>query len=168
MTISLCFVYWWSTNISFNRGYSQPMSISSRRLIQCIARHCGIFCRIPAEIIGLLTSMYSGTESAVNCEGGVSIFFPVHKRVRQGCVLAPLLFNSCMDWVLGRVVDQSHCGASVGNTKITDLVFADNAVIFTESLEVRAVLLRHCTRRRNLKDFWSPGLRLRFRCLEAY
>ena len=35
-------------------------------------------------------------------------------------------------WLLGRVVDQRHCGASVGNTKITDLVFADDAVIFAE------------------------------------
>ena len=33
----------------------------------------------------------------------------------------------CMDWVLGRVVEQGHCGASVGNTKITDLVFVDDA-----------------------------------------
>ena len=42
-----------------------------------------------------------------------------------------------MDRVLGRVVDQSHCRISVGNTEITtDLVFADNAVIFVESLEV--------------------------------
>ena len=57
----------------------------------------------------------------------------------QGCVLAPSLFNTCMDWVLGRVVDHSHCGASVGNTKITDLVFADDAVIFAESLEVLVI-----------------------------
>ncbi|KAG0723177.1 hypothetical protein GWK47_043129 [Chionoecetes opilio] len=41
-----------------------------------------------------------------------------------------------MDWVLGKVVDQSDCGASAVNTKITDLVFADDAVIFAESLEV--------------------------------
>ena len=46
-----------------------------------------------------------------------------------------------MDWVLGRVVEQSHCGASVGNTKITDLVFADDAAIFAESLEVLVMAL---------------------------
>ncbi|KAG0728970.1 Exportin-6-B [Chionoecetes opilio] len=39
------------------------------------------------------------------------------------------------------VVDQSDCGASVGNTKITDLVFADDAVIFAESLEVLVMAL---------------------------
>ncbi len=34
----------------------------------------------------------------------------------QGCVPAPSLFNICMDWVLGKVTGQSHCGASVSNT----------------------------------------------------
>ncbi|KAG0711101.1 putative uncharacterized transposon-derived protein F52C9.6 [Chionoecetes opilio] len=46
-----------------------------------------------------------------------------------------------MDWVLDKVVDQSDCGASVDNTKITDLVFADDAVIFAESLEVLVMAL---------------------------
>ncbi|KAG0713677.1 hypothetical protein GWK47_015678 [Chionoecetes opilio] len=46
-----------------------------------------------------------------------------------------------MDWVLDKVVDQSDCGASVGNTKITDLVLADDAVIFAKSLEVLVMAL---------------------------
>ncbi|KAG0711023.1 Iron-sulfur protein NUBPL [Chionoecetes opilio] len=96
---------------------------------------------IPARTIGLITGLYSGTESAVKCGAGVSSFFPVNTGVRQGCVLAPSLFNACMDWVLDKVVDQSDCGASVGNTKITDLVFADDAVIFAESLEVLVMAL---------------------------
>ena len=50
-------------------------------------------------------------------------------------MLAPSLFNT------GRVADRSHCRASVGNTEITDLVFADDAAIFTESLEVLVMAL---------------------------
>ncbi|KAG0697185.1 Tetratricopeptide repeat protein 17 [Chionoecetes opilio] len=97
---------------------------------------------IPARrTIGLMTGLYSGTESAVKCGTGVSSFFPVNTGVRQGCVLAPSLFNTCMDWVLGKVVDQSDCGASLGNTKITNLAFADDAVIFAESLEVLVMAL---------------------------
>ncbi|KAG0714334.1 putative uncharacterized transposon-derived protein F52C9.6 [Chionoecetes opilio] len=46
-----------------------------------------------------------------------------------------------MDWVLGKVVDQSDCGASFGNRNITDLVFADVAVIFDESLDVLVMAL---------------------------
>ena len=71
----------------------------------------------------------------------MSIFFPVHTGVRQECVLAPSLFNTCMDCILGRIVDQSLCEASFGNTKITGLGVADDAVIFAESLEVQVMAL---------------------------
>ena len=94
---------------------------------------------IPARIIGLLTGLYTGTVNAVKCGGVVSSIFPVNTGVRQGCVFAPSLFNTCM--VLGRVVEQSHCGASVSNTEIRDLVFADDAAIFAESLEVLVMAL---------------------------
>ena len=46
-------------------------------------------------------------------------------------MLAPSLFNT------GRVADR----ASVGNTEITYLVFADNAIIFAESQGVLVMAL---------------------------
>ena len=95
--------------------------------------------RIPARIIGLLTGLYSRTVSAVKCGGGVSSFFSVNTRVRQGCVLAPSLFNTCT-WVLH--TEQSHSRASVGNTENTDLIFADGAAIFAESLEFLVMALK--------------------------
>ena len=39
------------------------------------------------------------------------------------------------------IVEQSHCGTSVGNTKITDIVFADDGAIFAESLEILVMTL---------------------------
>ena len=87
--------------MSFDRGCSQPMSIYLKKAFESVHREVlwdllrlhGI----PAGIIGLLSGLYSGTESAVKCEGGVSSFFPVNTGVRQGCVLAPSLINTCMD-----------------------------------------------------------------------
>ncbi len=70
---------------------------------------------ISARIISLLYGLYSGTESVVNCGGGMSSFFPVSTEVRQICVLAPLLFKSCLYLIFGRVIGQSHCRASTGN-----------------------------------------------------
>ncbi len=69
------------------------MLISRRRLIQCIVRHWEILRLrgIPARILGLLTGLYSGAESAVKWGRDVSSFFPVDAGVRQGCVLAPTL-----------------------------------------------------------------------------
>lgn len=56
--------------------------------------------------------------------------------VRQRCVAALLPFNAYIDWALNRAVGSCHCGASVGSTRVTDHVFADDTVILIESLEV--------------------------------
>ena len=85
--------------------------------------------------------MLSETDSPVKCVWGWRDL--VHTGVRHGCILAPSLFNTRMDWVLGRVVDQSHCRASVGNIKIIDLAYATNdAIIFAESLEVLMIAFK--------------------------
>ena len=47
-----------------------------------------------------------------------------------------------MNWVMGRAVNQSHCEVSASNTKITDLVIADDSIIFAESLEVLVVAIK--------------------------
>ncbi|XP_069982670.1 uncharacterized protein [Penaeus vannamei] len=74
---------------------------------------------IPARIIG--------------CSGGLSSFFPVSSGVRQGCVLAPTFFNICMDWIPGRATVQSHCGATLGSIKVTDLDLANDVAILSVS-----------------------------------
>ena len=58
--------------------------------------------------------------------------------VRQGCVLAPTLFNTCMDHVLGKMSVNSGCGVSFGCVRITDLDFADDQNICEETPEVIA------------------------------
>ena len=54
----------------------------------------------------------------------------------SGCVMAPTLFSTCMDWILGRMSEILSCGASFGNVKISDHDFADDAVIFAETLDM--------------------------------
>ena len=91
---------------------------------------------VPPKLIDLMSERYSGTESAVRCGGTMSDLFPVVAGVHQGCVLAPTLFSTCMDWILGRLSERSSCNASFGNVKISDLDFADDAVIFAETLDI--------------------------------
>ena len=91
---------------------------------------------VPPKLIDLMSELYSGTESAVRCGGTISDLFPVVTGVRQGCVLAPTLFSTFMDWSLGRMLERSSCSASFGNVKISNLDFADDAVIFAETLDI--------------------------------
>ena len=41
-----------------------------------------------------------------------------------------------MDWILERMSERSSCDVSFGNVKISDLDFADDAVIFAETLDI--------------------------------
>ena len=61
--------------------------------------------------------------------------------MRQRCVLAPTLFNTCIDWVMGETVRNTDCGISLGEATITDLDFADDIVIFAETLEALVAAL---------------------------
>ena len=93
-------------------------------------------CGVPPKLINLISEPYSGTESAVRCGDTISDLFRIVTGVCQGCVLAPTFFSTCMDWILGRMSERSSCGAWFGNVKISDLDFADDAVIFAETLDI--------------------------------
>ena len=71
----------------------------------------------------------------MRCGGAISDLFPVVNGVCQRCVLAPTLFSTCLDLILGRMLERSSCGASLGNVKISDLDFAD-AVILEETVDI--------------------------------
>ena len=83
-----------------------------------------------------MSELYSGTEGAVRCGGSIPDFFSVISGGRQWCVMAPTLFRACMDCILGKMSERSSCGASFGNVKISDLDFADDEIIFAETLDI--------------------------------
>ena len=69
-----------------------------RRTLWDLLRRRGI----PAGILSLISTLYSDTESAIKSGGDLSSFILVKSEVRQGCVLAPTLYNTHIDWVMGR------------------------------------------------------------------
>lgn len=47
-----------------------------------------------------------------------------------------------MNWLLGRIVAISCCGALVGKTRITNLDFGEDAIILAESMDdLRSIFL---------------------------
>lgn len=47
--------------------------------------------------------------------------------------------TACKDWLLGTGADQSQWETSVGNIKVTDLIFTGGSVLIAQSLEVLVV-----------------------------
>ena len=88
-------------------------------------------CGVPPKLINLMSELYSRTEKCcvriltqccVRYGGTISDLFPVVTGVRQGCILAPTLFNACMDRFMGRRSERSSCGVSFGSIKISGLI----------------------------------------------
>ena len=52
------------------------------------------------KLVELLEDLHTGTQAAVRMGGGLSEGFDVRSGVRQGCVIAPLLFNIYIHFVV--------------------------------------------------------------------
>ncbi|XP_069993541.1 uncharacterized protein [Penaeus vannamei] len=78
-------------------------------------------------------------------------FFPVNSEVRQSCVLAPTHFITCM----GRAPIQSQSGATLGNTKVMDLDFANDITILFESLDSNTLVFNNIAKPLDLEVSWT-------------
>ena len=87
---------------------------------------------IPTKFVRLFQALHQNTESCIKHDGSLTEWFPVETGVRQGCVLAPDAFNVAMNRVLNRTIGRAMVGTSLGETKYTDLNFADDVVLFSE------------------------------------
>ena len=56
--------------------------------------------------------------------------------MRQGYILAPTLFNTCINWVMWEMVGTTDCGISLEESMITNFNFADYIVISVATMEV--------------------------------
>ena len=84
----------------------------------------------------------ASTTSCVRVNGRTSEDFPVHTSVRQDCVSSPILFNPVVDATMRKVFIDRR-GVQFGdNDYVTDLMFADDSVIFADT-EAEASAIIH-------------------------
>ena len=58
---------------------------------------------IPAHLTCLLRNLYARQEAAVRTGHGTADWFQIGKRVRQGCILSPCLFNFYVEYIMWNV-----------------------------------------------------------------
>ena len=132
-----------STIIQTRREFQQPLWIAyidlkaafdsvDREALWLLLRHLGL----PLKIVSLMKALYTDTLSCVRTDGATSDWFCIKSGVRQGCILAPDLFATPMDWVLERTVHQGFAGVDLGDENFTDLDYADDISLFAVMLEI--------------------------------
>ena len=66
---------------------------------------------------------------------------PTGKRVRQGCILSPWLFNLYEEYIRRNVgLDEAQAGIKIAGRKINNLIYADDTTLMAESKELKSLL----------------------------
>ena len=74
----------------------------------------------------LLRNLYAVQEATVRTGHGTTDWFQIRKRVCQGCILAPSLFNLYVHYImLNAGLNEAQAGIKIAGTNINNLRYAD-------------------------------------------
>ena len=97
---------------------------------------------IPDHLTCLLRNLYAGQEATVRTGHGTTDWFQIGKRVCQGCILSPSLFNFYAEYIMPHVgLDEAQVGIKIARRNINNLRYADDATLMAESEEELKSLL---------------------------
>ena len=75
----------------------------------------------------LLRNLYAGQEATVRTEHGTTDWFQIGKRVRQGCILSPCLFNLYAEYIMRNAgLKETQAGMKNVGRNISKLRYADD------------------------------------------
>ena len=91
---------------------------------------------IPDHLTCLLRNLYVGQEATLRTGHGTTDWFQIEKRVRQGCILSPCLFNLYAEYILRNAgLDKAQAGIKIAGRNISSLRYADDSTLMAENEE---------------------------------
>ena len=91
---------------------------------------------IPDHLTYVLRNLYAGQEAAVRTGHATTDWFQIGKRVRQGCILSPCLFNLCAEYIMRNAgLEEAQAGIKISGRNINNLRYADDTTLTAESEE---------------------------------
>ena len=91
---------------------------------------------IPDHLTCLLRNLYAGQEGTVRTGHGTTDWFQIGKRVRQGCILSPCLFNLYAEYIRRNAgLEEAQPGIKIAKRNINNLRYADDTTLIAVSEE---------------------------------
>ena len=99
---------------------------------------------IPDYLTYLLRNLYAGQEATVRTGHGTTDWFQIGKGICQGCILPPCLFNLYAEHIMQNAgLGEAQVGIKIAGRNISNLTYADNTYLMTESEgEPKSLLMR--------------------------
>ena len=98
---------------------------------------------IPDHLTCLFRNLHAGQEATVRTRHGITDQFQIEKKVCQGCILSPCLFNLYAEYILRNVgLDEAQAGIKVVGRNINNLRYADDTTLMAESEELKSLLMK--------------------------
>ena len=92
--------------------------------------------RIPDHLTCLLRNLYASQEVTVRSRHGTTDWFQIGKRVHQGYILSPWLFNLYVEYIMWNArLDEAQAGTKIAGRNINNLRYADDTTLMVESEE---------------------------------
>ena len=117
-----------STYIAFI-DFKAAFAAVSRGSLWTILQICGV----PQELSVFVRQLYTDTRSAVRLASSLSEEFTIETGLKQGCVIAPDLFNCVIDHLMRQLLSRGSLGIHLGEYQLTDLDYADDIAIIAPS-----------------------------------
>ena len=91
---------------------------------------------IPDHLTCPLRNLYEDQEATVRNGHGTTDWFQIGKRVCQGCILSPYLFNFYAEYIMRNAgLEEAQAGIKIAGKNINNLRYADDTTLMAESEE---------------------------------
>ena len=90
----------------------------------------------------LLRNLYAGQVATVRTGHGTKDWFQIRKRVCQGLILSPCLFNLYAEYIMRNAgLDEAQVGIKIAGRNINKFIYAEDTTLMAESEEELKSLL---------------------------
>ena len=97
---------------------------------------------IPNHLTFILRNLYAGQEVTDKTIHGTMEWFQIEKRVHQGCILSPCLFNTYAEYIMQNTrLDEAQAKIKIAGRNINNLTYADDTNLMEVSEEELKSLL---------------------------
>ena len=99
--------------------------------------------RISEYLTCLLSNLYASQEAIIRTRHGTTDWFQIGKRVRQGYILSPCLFNLYAEYIMRNAgLDEAQAGIKFVGRNINNLRYADDTTLAESKEELQSLLMK--------------------------